>query len=74
MTQNWWDELWLQEALGNFYKYKALQRAYPEWNIVSLKKKKTSKELRFILMFTNFDLKYQQFVTEELIYVLVDDG
>ncbi len=37
-------------------------------------KKKTSKELRFILMFTNFDLKYQQFVTEELIYVLVDDG
>ncbi|CAF1012394.1 unnamed protein product, partial [Brachionus calyciflorus] len=41
---------WLQEALGDYIKYRAVDEAYPEWNVL------------------------EQFITEELIYVLVNDA
>jgi len=50
VTFSWWDELWLQESLGDYIKYRAVDEAYPEWNILP------------------------QFITEELIYALYDDG
>ena len=34
VTFGWWDELWLQEALSDYVKYRAVELAYPEYNIV----------------------------------------
>ena len=30
----WWDELWLETALADYIKYRAIDEAYPQWNIV----------------------------------------
>lgn len=30
----WWDELWLETALADYIKYRAVDQAYPQWNIV----------------------------------------
>lgn len=43
VTFKWWNELWLQEALGDFVKYFAVDRAYPEYSIVSYVYKKSLK-------------------------------
>ena len=34
VTFAWWDELWLETALADYIKYRAVDEAYPEWNIV----------------------------------------
>ncbi len=36
VTFKWWNEVWLQEALGNFFKYLAVDQAYPDFRIVSI--------------------------------------
>ena len=43
VTFKWWNELWIQEALGDFVKYFAVDRAYPEYSIVSYVNKKSLK-------------------------------
>ncbi|CAF0970213.1 unnamed protein product [Brachionus calyciflorus] len=50
VTFEWWNELWQQEALADYFKYRLVDEVYPEWKI------------------------YDQFITEELIRVLVDDA
>jgi aminopeptidase N len=50
VTFKWWDELYLQEGLGDFFKYKVVDEAFPDWRVK------------------------EQFITEELINVLVEDG
>lgn len=50
VTFEWWDDLWLQEALADFFKYKAVDQAYNEWLIKD------------------------QFITEEMIKIQVEDG
>ena len=30
----WWDELWLETALADYIKYRAVDQVYPAWNIV----------------------------------------
>ena len=34
VTFKWWNEIWLQEALGDFFRYLAIDQAYPEFRIV----------------------------------------
>jgi aminopeptidase N len=34
VTFDWWNELWLQEGLGDFFKYKIVDETYPDWRIV----------------------------------------
>jgi puromycin-sensitive aminopeptidase len=36
VTFSWWDELWLQEALGDYIKYRAVDDEYPGWNVVRI--------------------------------------
>lgn len=50
VTFKWWNELWLQESISDYIKYRAVGVAYPDWRVD------------------------EQFVTEELIHVLVDDA
>lgn len=37
VTFKWWDELWLQEAVGDFLKYLVVDRVFPEYNIVIIR-------------------------------------
>ena len=32
----WWDDLWLQQGLSGYLKYKFVDFAYQDWRIVSL--------------------------------------
>ena len=36
VTFKWWDQLWLQEGLGDYMKYKFADFAYQDWRLVSL--------------------------------------
>ena len=36
VTFKWWNEVWLQEALGDFFKYLAVDQAYPDFRIVTM--------------------------------------
>lgn len=33
MSISWWDELWLQEGLNTWYKYKIVDQVYPDWAV-----------------------------------------
>ncbi len=33
VTMNWWDDLWLNESFATFMSYKAMDDAFPEWNV-----------------------------------------
>ena len=39
VTFKWWDDLWLQEGLGDYLKYKFVDFAYQDWRIVKKIKK-----------------------------------
>ncbi len=34
VTMKWWDDLWLNESFATYMSYKALDSAYPEWNVM----------------------------------------
>ena len=36
ITFAWWDELWLETGLADYIKYRAVDNAYPQWNIVRI--------------------------------------
>lgn len=33
VTMEWWDDLWLNESFATFMSYKAVQDAFPEWDL-----------------------------------------
>ncbi|EET90513.1 MAG: M1 family metallopeptidase [Candidatus Micrarchaeales archaeon] len=35
VTMKWWNDLWLNESFATFMSYKAVDSAFPEWNIRS---------------------------------------
>ena len=34
VTFEWWNELWQQEALSDYFKYRVVDEVYPDWEIV----------------------------------------
>jgi aminopeptidase N len=36
VTCQWWDDLWLNEALAIFYQYKSIHSIYPDWGVVGI--------------------------------------
>ncbi len=34
VTMKWWDDLWLNESFATYMSYKALDSAYPEWDVM----------------------------------------
>ena len=35
VTMEFWDNIWLNEGFATFYKYGAIEKAFPEGNLVS---------------------------------------
>lgn len=35
VTMDWWDDLWLNEGFASFFEYIGVERAEPDWGMVS---------------------------------------
>jgi tricorn protease interacting factor F2/3 len=33
VTMKWWDDIWLNESFATFMGHKAVNNAYPQWNV-----------------------------------------
>src|SRR4029434_10504423 len=42
VTMDWWDDLWLNEGFASFFEYVGVEKAEPDWGMVSFHHSRSS--------------------------------